>query len=130
MKSTADYCSSSSLANWWTFLWKLHLLHKIKIFIWRICHDGIPSLINLVRHHVPTSSLYLFCLQKDESTLHALWLCLHLQVVRDDYGFGSLVSKVASPSMLNFFFLVKHNFRWMTFSCSVQFFVRFGCYCS
>ncbi|KAL5833790.1 hypothetical protein ACOSQ3_017464 [Xanthoceras sorbifolium] len=34
--------SSSSMALWWLFVWSNQLPSKLKIFLWRLCIDGIP----------------------------------------------------------------------------------------
>ncbi|KAL5767157.1 hypothetical protein ACOSQ2_013940 [Xanthoceras sorbifolium] len=36
--------SSSPDSKWWLALWNLNIPPKIKIFIWRVCHNAIPSL--------------------------------------------------------------------------------------
>ncbi|KAL5736524.1 hypothetical protein ACOSQ2_031312 [Xanthoceras sorbifolium] len=49
MRDHIRSCSSSSLSShsWWSLLWNLIIPPKIKIFLWRMCHDALPSLSNL-----------------------------------------------------------------------------------
>ena len=72
----------------WKTIWKLELPSKIKIFLCRACHDWIPTSINLARRKVPVSGMCPVCSSSFETTVHALWCCSGLKVVR--FMFGSL----------------------------------------
>ncbi|TXG52776.1 hypothetical protein EZV62_021945 [Acer yangbiense] len=42
--SSSNYHPSTT---WWTFLWKLGIPLKVKIFIWKACHNWIPTKFNI-----------------------------------------------------------------------------------
>lgn len=39
---------------WLNSVWNLRLLPKVRIFFWRALKDIIPTLVNMLTHHVPT----------------------------------------------------------------------------
>ncbi|KAK3211950.1 hypothetical protein Dsin_016656 [Dipteronia sinensis] len=41
--------NSSLVVSWWIRLWGLAIPLKIKIFVWKACHDWIPTMANLAR---------------------------------------------------------------------------------
>ena len=59
----------------WCKLWKLKLPNKIKIFMWRACHNILPTSENLVRRRVIDDSTCELCQREMESVLHVLWEC-------------------------------------------------------
>ncbi|KAK2659499.1 hypothetical protein Ddye_006032, partial [Dipteronia dyeriana] len=79
-------CSSNGwLVNWWKRLWRLEVPLKIKIFIWKSCHDWIPSMSNLARRGMTVYDRCLRCKRCVESTLHALWDCPKLKNARAEW---------------------------------------------
>ncbi|KAL5764455.1 hypothetical protein ACOSQ2_017049 [Xanthoceras sorbifolium] len=46
--------SSCPDSKWWLALWNLNIPPKIKIFIWRVCLNAIPSLCNLCSRKIST----------------------------------------------------------------------------
>ncbi|KAK3193905.1 hypothetical protein Dsin_025215 [Dipteronia sinensis] len=77
--------------SWWTFLWKLWIPLKVKIFMWKAYHDWIPTKINIARGGVQTSGICDASRTCDETTLHALWECNKLKSIRSDWS--NLVGK-------------------------------------
>ncbi|KAL5810108.1 hypothetical protein ACOSQ4_026676 [Xanthoceras sorbifolium] len=70
LSSSSDpYC----LTSWWRFLWGLNILHKVKLFLWRVCHGWIPNFVNMASCKIPLDVLYPVCHQRLENTTHALW---------------------------------------------------------
>ncbi|KAK2662222.1 hypothetical protein Ddye_000796 [Dipteronia dyeriana] len=77
--------SSSGLVSsisWWKFLWWLNVPSKVKLFIWRACHNWIPSLVNLAKRGVGGDVLCPVCYRQAETSLHALWTCTALKKLR------------------------------------------------
>ncbi|KAK8507753.1 hypothetical protein V6N12_074319 [Hibiscus sabdariffa] len=57
----------------WSHIWNLKTLPKIQNFIWKACHNVVPSNENLIhRHHSRTSSC-LRCGEPNESLEHILF---------------------------------------------------------
>ncbi|KAL5769659.1 hypothetical protein ACOSP7_013813 [Xanthoceras sorbifolium] len=99
------------MTNWWRFLWKLQLPPKIKHFLWKICHNCIPSFANLAARHIAVDPLCRFCHQAAEVPSHALWSCRLLICIREACGFLSSASWVDRASMLDFLLWCKDQLR-------------------
>ncbi|KAL5803503.1 hypothetical protein ACOSQ4_031808 [Xanthoceras sorbifolium] len=65
--------SSSPDSKWWLALWNLNIPPKIKIFIWRVCHNAIPSLCNLCSRKIVVDPCCSRCGDDPESSAHALF---------------------------------------------------------
>ena len=77
--------SGLSLAeSWWKFLWRLNLPLKVKLFMWKACHNWIPTHVNLANHGVQLNTVCPLCLKSNETSLHALWFCDTLRCIRVD----------------------------------------------
>ena len=59
----------------WCSIWDLQVPNKIKNFVWRACHEAIPTKVNLKRCHISENGRCEHCLMEEETTLHALWSC-------------------------------------------------------
>ncbi|KAL5758152.1 hypothetical protein ACOSP7_020763 [Xanthoceras sorbifolium] len=80
-----DLARSSSpapLASWWRSLWLLNLPAKVRLFLWRLCHDWLPSAGSFVRRHISMAEHCHLCMGGVESIVHACWGCPLLRVVR------------------------------------------------
>ncbi|KAK3226506.1 hypothetical protein Dsin_006368 [Dipteronia sinensis] len=94
--AVGDLPSSSGLnrmESWWKFLWPIQVPLKVKLFIWRACHNWIPTNMNLARRGLQVSMGCPVCNCSMESTLHDVWGCSVLKVVRESYDFGRKVGK-------------------------------------
>lgn len=67
--------------KFWHSIWDSWIPNKIKIFLWRTCHDSIPTKTNLMRWHITENPLCEWCLWEEESPIHALWSCIGLDSV-------------------------------------------------
>ncbi|KAL5736195.1 hypothetical protein ACOSQ2_030983 [Xanthoceras sorbifolium] len=93
-------CSGSGLSSsggWWKFLWRLKISAKVKLFVWRCCHDWLPSRVNLARKGLSLDVVYPLCAQCVETSMHALWGCPLLKPVRQGCG---LVAKLKDGCLL------------------------------
>ncbi|KAL5767312.1 hypothetical protein ACOSQ2_014095 [Xanthoceras sorbifolium] len=82
--------SSSPDSKWWLALWNLNIPPKIKIFIWRVCHNAIPSLCNLCSRKIVVDPCCSRCGDAPESSAHALFWCSSVWVWSDRNAvFGS-----------------------------------------
>ncbi|KAK3187896.1 hypothetical protein Dsin_027457 [Dipteronia sinensis] len=45
--NTSGCSNSSLLSSWWNCLWGLGIPLKIKVFVWKACHDWLPTMANL-----------------------------------------------------------------------------------
>ncbi|KAK2634297.1 hypothetical protein Ddye_029089 [Dipteronia dyeriana] len=95
--------TSSLSLQWWRKLWKLYMPLKIKIFIWRACHDWILTLSNLRNRGMSMNRNCLVCNQAEKSTFHALLMCGKAKEVRREW----MVMKTMNyKACCNFFDLI------------------------
>ena len=84
----------------WKTLWKLPLTNAEKNFMWRACHNLLPTKDNLLRRKVVTDPLCPICCRDAETVFHILWDC---PSARDVWGASSRVLQKLShegPSLL------------------------------
>lgn len=60
----------------WAKIWGLHILTKIKVFVWRACHDILPTYDKLRQQRIIDFDLCPVCNQAPETILHSLWECV------------------------------------------------------
>lgn len=65
----------TSRSNLWSQLWRLKVANKIKIFLWRACHNFLPCAANLLRRKIGNGAQCVRCGCPEETTIHALWNC-------------------------------------------------------
>lgn len=71
--SNDTYCSFDSLLiAWWKTLWSSN---KIKVFMWRLCHDILPTNFNLYLKKVQNSCLCVMCKREKETIDHVFFYC-------------------------------------------------------
>lgn len=87
----------------WKHLWKMKLPHKICIFAWRACKDGLTCLHNLHKWRVEIDGFCLFCGNQEEDIAHALFYCIELS----DWWQWFLPQMHHAPANLIFLELVK-----------------------
>ncbi|XP_042974832.1 uncharacterized protein LOC122306468 [Carya illinoinensis] len=59
----------------WKGVWKLQVPNGVKVFIWRACNEGLPTLANLKRRKIVAESTCPICGRVEETADHALWSC-------------------------------------------------------
>ncbi|KAL5806873.1 hypothetical protein ACOSQ4_029606 [Xanthoceras sorbifolium] len=58
---------------WWRALWRLGILPKVKLFVWRSCHGWHPTAAGLAARKVPVGGDCKLCHRSFEMVFHALW---------------------------------------------------------
>ncbi|KAK3200125.1 hypothetical protein Dsin_023540 [Dipteronia sinensis] len=76
------------MISWWQSFWKTRIPIKIKIFMWKACHDWIPNMVNIARMGVQTNGLCGACKSAHETTLHSLWECDKLKHISGEWRHG------------------------------------------
>ena len=56
-------------------IWRLCVPNKIKLFLWRVCSNALPTKENLKRRKILDNAKCSACLLAQESTFHAIWSC-------------------------------------------------------
>ncbi|EOY32894.1 Uncharacterized protein TCM_040908 [Theobroma cacao] len=59
----------------WRKVWKLHASNKVRMFIWRLLHESLPTVSWLANRGLSTSSASSFCGAHEENLVHALRDC-------------------------------------------------------
>ena len=100
--------------RFWKGLWELQVPHKIKHFVWRACHNALPTKCNLVRWNIVNSEVCELCNEGQEDVLHALWKCRVVESVRSCHSWAQ---QAVNPPPLTFcdlfdrFLQVTNDFR-------------------
>ena len=72
----SDVVSSLDTARqkkFWNNLWKLNVPYKVKFFLWRACTNSFPTMLNLHKCRIVSSSICSLYRVEEESVLHASW---------------------------------------------------------
>jgi ribonuclease HI len=59
----------------WKRIWRARVPAKIRTFLWRACHDSLPTKLGLFKRQVTPNPLCETCRAQSEDSLHALWKC-------------------------------------------------------
>jgi hypothetical protein len=59
----------------WKSIWAARVPAKVKTFLWRACHDSLPTKSDLYRRKVVPHPYCDNCSNQMEDELHALWSC-------------------------------------------------------
>jgi hypothetical protein len=69
----------------WRVLWSLQIPNPVKVFLWKACHNLLPTKANLFTRKVVDNNCCPVCLIEEENIFHALWGC---SGAKDVWGFG------------------------------------------
>ncbi|XVF36663.1 hypothetical protein REPUB_Repub19eG0076600 [Reevesia pubescens] len=67
--------ATSKQEDEWNKIWNLQCPEKIKLFIWKIFHNSLPTLECLAQRNLLTNTVCQRCSIREETTLHALRDC-------------------------------------------------------
>jgi hypothetical protein len=82
-KGTAGHGSNSNENNQskeWKSLWSIKCPGKMKIVLWRMAHDCLPTTVQLQRQHIPTKDECVFC-SRSEPVEHLMLFCPYARAV-------------------------------------------------
>ncbi|XP_050245997.1 uncharacterized protein LOC126694011 [Quercus robur] len=75
LKQEGEGSNPRSSSEIWARIWKFRLPNKIKVFMWRACHNILPTLERLRQQRIIENALCPICMQAPETIIHALWEC-------------------------------------------------------
>ncbi|KAK3218164.1 hypothetical protein Dsin_012134 [Dipteronia sinensis] len=61
--------SGSSSDGCWSSLWRLKIMLKVKVFIWRTCKQWLPTMAGLASRHIHVEDVFHVCLKEHGSIL-------------------------------------------------------------
>ncbi|CAN1788506.1 LINE-1 retrotransposable element ORF2 protein, partial [Linum perenne] len=73
--SSASDITASARSKEWKWLWQLSLPPKIRFFIWRVCHNALPTMVNLASRNCSTTRICPRCTLQDETLHHMVFQC-------------------------------------------------------
>lgn len=91
-------------------IWRLNVANKIKVFIWRACHNFLPSALILLCRKIATSANCLRCGHPKESTIHALWECKEARQVWKHTFLHNVYKEWKEPNFIELFSHVDKEF--------------------
>ena len=104
---------SSSAVNeekQWKMIWKINAPGKMKIHLWRLAHDCLPTGVQLRRRQVPAKDTCVFC-EREEDVAHAHLHCQFARevwrLVRLSFGFQLARRDFVSPKFWLFDYLAR-----------------------
>ena len=74
-KEEAESSSGTGTSKVWKEIWKLRLPNVGKNFLWRACHEILPTRVNLHKKKIVEDALCPLCGREEETVMHVLWLC-------------------------------------------------------
>lgn len=73
--SASSSTNGSAYEKLWKHLWKAHIHPKVKNFTWKVCHDILPTKVNLRRKGVGVEMECGVCQGEEETAAHVLLSC-------------------------------------------------------
>lgn len=73
--SRSEPSNSSTSNQLWKKQWKLKVPSSVQHFVWRICHDILPTKSNLKRRNIINQAICPICEHEEETSIHILWKC-------------------------------------------------------
>jgi len=70
-----EHLSPSSPTWQYKWLWKLNVMPKIRVFLWQLCHNSLPSRGTLLRREIQLDPICPACLNDIEDTDHIFLHC-------------------------------------------------------
>ena len=66
---------TSAVGNFWSQIWKIDCIPKVKQFIWRFAHNSLPLRMNIVRRGMEIDTRCPMCWRLDEDGGHCFLKC-------------------------------------------------------
>lgn len=74
-KSQGETSAGSFEQPTWKSLWKSNVPGSVKYFLWKACHDLLPTRKNLFIRKEVEGLLCPICEREEELAIHTLWSC-------------------------------------------------------
>jgi ribonuclease HI len=117
-KGLAESSSNGGRSTVWKQIWDLKIPNVEKNFLWRACHESLPTRYNLFRRKIVEDPLCPICGLDAETALHILWQC---SSARDVWCVGPKKLQKNSDSGLEFLQVVEGVFAACSWEDTAQF---------
>lgn len=74
-KSAEPSAGQEGADKWWNFLWRAKIPNKVKLNMWRMFHNILPSNVNLHKKKIDVNHMCLICGIKNEDVSHTIFRC-------------------------------------------------------
>ena len=75
ISTSAGGSNSDDQKKFWKGIWQIRVPNKIRHFVWRMCNNALPTLVNLHRRNIVPNLTCTQCHNLPEDSLHAVWYC-------------------------------------------------------
>jgi hypothetical protein len=106
-RTAAESSSSKGQKTVWRNIWGLRVPNVEKKFLWRACHEILPTRKNLQRRKIIEDPLCPICGLEEETVLHILWEC---SLARNVWGISDVKFQKCSSLGMRFLEVVEEIF--------------------
>uniref|UniRef100_A0A2N9FFZ2 Reverse transcriptase domain-containing protein n=1 Tax=Fagus sylvatica TaxID=28930 RepID=A0A2N9FFZ2_FAGSY len=92
---------TTKMTQLWDAIWSLHVPPKIRHFLWRACHNSLPTRSNLHHRHILADPSCSSCTNQIESTIHALWQCKEIKPVWQSIPWGRKLREISYAGFID-----------------------------
>jgi hypothetical protein len=75
MSMKAGSLETSKISDLWKQCWSLNVPNAVKMYMWKACHNLLPTKANLFRRGVCENNQCPICLRAEETVVHVAWAC-------------------------------------------------------
>jgi ribonuclease HI len=68
----------------WKSIWRANISSKVKVFVWKVVRNGLPTRLNKKHRHLEQESSCLVCGHPEEDCFHAVITCPHSRALREE----------------------------------------------
>uniref|UniRef100_A0A2N9FN80 Protein kinase domain-containing protein n=1 Tax=Fagus sylvatica TaxID=28930 RepID=A0A2N9FN80_FAGSY len=87
-QANAGPSDTTQLSQLWNTIWSLQIPPKVRHFLWRACHESLPTRNNLHHRHILDDPRCANCSNQRETALHALWQCKAIKKAWQTFSWG------------------------------------------
>ncbi|CAM8913937.1 unnamed protein product [Rhodiola kirilowii] len=95
----------------WKKVWRLKVQRKVKVFIWRVFHDYLPSAVNLLKRGCQTDPRCSVCGYEIETTTHIFLDCWWARAFWNKLNIEGFILEMHQGSITDW---IWHNFSTMS----------------
>ncbi|KAL0361161.1 UNVERIFIED_CONTAM: putative mitochondrial protein [Sesamum radiatum] len=88
---THMHVNGEGMAAAWRFIWRSQVPPKVRTFVWRACHEAVPTALNLARMVPEVDTQCMICGVANESLQHVL---LHCSFTRQVWALSNLQCRI------------------------------------